>query len=250
MWKYNGRRIATLWIVLACFGNCVVSRTSRAEAKSEGNGPVLRHAVFFKFKDGASKEEVKSIVDAFRALPAKIKEIQGLALGESLPNSERDDGFTHAFLLTFKDEKGRDAYLPHPAHQEFVQLLRPHLDKAFVIDYWGQPQNKLPERALKHAAFFKFNDSATEEDIKAVENTLAALPGKVDEIKGFEWGTNNSPEKHDEGFTHCFMLTFESEKELRRYAREPALAEAVNELLPKVEKVRIIDFNAEEAPTK
>jgi hypothetical protein len=27
--------------------------------------------------------------------------------------------------------------LPHPAHKDFVELLKPHLDKAMVIDYWA-----------------------------------------------------------------------------------------------------------------
>ena len=44
-------------------------------------------------------------------------------------------GLTHCFLVTFKDKAGLDAYLPHPAHQAFVTLLKPSLDKVTVIDY-------------------------------------------------------------------------------------------------------------------
>jgi hypothetical protein len=32
----------------------------------------------------------------------------------------------------------RDAYLPHPAHRAFGAVLRPHLDKVLVLDYWTQ----------------------------------------------------------------------------------------------------------------
>ena len=46
------------------------------------------------------------------------------------------DGYTHAFLVTFADEKGREVYLPHPAHKEFGKLVGPHIDKVFVFDYW------------------------------------------------------------------------------------------------------------------
>ena len=34
------------------------------------------------------------------------------------------------------------------------------------------------------------------------------LPSKIDAIKDFEWGTNNSPENLAQGFTHCFFVTF------------------------------------------
>ena len=40
-------------------------------------------------------------------------------------------------LVSFADEKGRDVYLPHPDHKEFVKLLKPHLDKVLVVDYWA-----------------------------------------------------------------------------------------------------------------
>lgn len=225
-------------------------RPESCVADAKGNDKVLRHAVFFKFKDGTTKEQLKDIVDAFRALPAKIEEVRGFELGESLPGSERNDGLTHCFLLTFADEKGRDAYLPHPAHQEFVSMLRPHLDKAFVIDYWGQSQEKLPKKALRHAVFFKFKDGTPEDAVKEVEDELAALPKKIDAVKSFEWGKNNSPEKHDEGFTHCFMFTFNSEQGLKQYLADPALVAAVQGLVPKVEKVRVIDYFAENVPVK
>jgi lysophospholipase L1-like esterase len=33
----------------------------------------------------------------------------------------------------------RDAYLPHPAHEEFVSLVKPHVEKVCVVDYWSAP---------------------------------------------------------------------------------------------------------------
>jgi len=48
------------------------------------------------------------------------------------------DGFTHCFFVTFKTQEGLKAYLPHEAHQDFVALLKPHLDKVLVFDYWAR----------------------------------------------------------------------------------------------------------------
>jgi hypothetical protein len=225
-------------------GQTTAKPTSR-DSKSEANDKVLRHAVFFKFKPTSSKQDVERVVEAFRALPDKIKEIKEFQLGENIGPERFGDGFTHCFLLTFADEAGRAAYLPHADHKAFGAALGPHLAGVFVIDYWGRPQETGLEKELKHAVFFKFKDGTSEADVRAVEAGLAGLPAKIDSIKAFEWGTNNSPEKHDQGFTHCFMFTFGSEEGLKEYAEHPAHVAEAELLIPKLEKIRVLDFWAE-----
>lgn len=98
--------------------------------------PVLRHVVLFKFKDGTTPEQVNKIEQAFAALPNKIKGIVRLEWGTDVSPEGKAQGFTHCFLLTFRSEADRDAYLPHPAHKEFGSIVGPHLDKVCVVDYW------------------------------------------------------------------------------------------------------------------
>ncbi|MBW3468599.1 Dabb family protein [Arthrospiribacter ruber] len=98
----------------------------------------LRHVVLFKFKDEASEEDVQKVVDAFMALPDKIDEIKAIEWGTNNSPEGLDQGFTHCFFLTFASEEDRDAYLPHPDHKEFGSILRPHLDKVLVVDYWAK----------------------------------------------------------------------------------------------------------------
>jgi hypothetical protein len=97
---------------------------------------VLRHVVFFKFKDGTRPEQLKLVEDAFRALPGKISEVKDFEWGTNVSPENLNQGYTHCFFLTFASEKDRDAYLVHPAHKEFGAILKPYLDKALVIDYW------------------------------------------------------------------------------------------------------------------
>jgi len=99
---------------------------------------LLRHLVIFKFKDDTTPEQTKAIVDAFAALPGKIDTVVDFECGTDVSVEGKAEGFTHGFLVSFRDEAGRAAYLPHPAHQEFVQLVGPHVDKVFVFDYWAQ----------------------------------------------------------------------------------------------------------------
>lgn len=206
---------------------------------------MLRHAVFFSFKDSSSKEDVQSVVEAFATLPSKIDSIIDFQYGVNNSPEGLDDGFTHCFLLTFADEAGRAEYLPHPAHKAFGDVLRPHMKSVFVVDYWGDPEQSKVDKALHHAVFFKFKDDASREDVQKVEQAFAALPSKIDTIKAFEWGTNNSPEKHDAGFTHCFLVTFDSEEGREKYLPHPDHEAFVDVLKPVLDKVRVLDFWAE-----
>jgi hypothetical protein len=45
-------------------------------------------------------------------------------------------GYTHCFLVTFRDEAGRAAYLPHAEHKKFVELALPKIESVLVVDYW------------------------------------------------------------------------------------------------------------------
>ncbi len=98
---------------------------------------VLRHVVLIKFKDGTSSRQIKEIEDAFRALPRKIDAICDFEWGTDVSVENLQQGFTHCFLVTFRSEADRAAYLPHPAHKKFGKILGPHLDKVLVIDYWS-----------------------------------------------------------------------------------------------------------------
>lgn len=98
----------------------------------------LRHVVAFKFKDGTTREQINAVEDAFRALKSKIKEVESLEWGTNVSPEKHDKGFTHGFILTFKSEKDRDAYLVHPEHKKFGQLVHPVLADVFVIDFWAK----------------------------------------------------------------------------------------------------------------
>ncbi len=104
--------------------------TSTAEAGGE-----FRHVVCFKFKDDATAEKVAEIEREFKALKSKIDTIIDFEWGKSENVEPLNDGFTHCFVVTFKDKAGLEVYLPHEEHQAFVAMLKPHLDKVFVFDY-------------------------------------------------------------------------------------------------------------------
>ncbi|QDV23956.1 Dabb family protein [Aureliella helgolandensis] len=111
--------------------------STRPVAADSSDSKHLRHVVMFQFKDASSEQDVQKVVDAFRALPKKIPVIADFEFGTNNSPEGLEDGFTHCFLVTFKSEADREVYLPHEAHQAFVEVLKPHLEKVMVIDYWA-----------------------------------------------------------------------------------------------------------------
>lgn len=107
-----------------------------ADPEAEANQKMLRHVVLFKFKDTATEADIKSVEDAFMALPTKIPEIKDIEWGTNNSPEGLAKGFTHCFFLTFASEEDRAVYLPHPDHKAFGAVLGPHLDDVLVVDYW------------------------------------------------------------------------------------------------------------------
>jgi hypothetical protein len=130
------RNVLCLAIGAVILSGCVVN--IQREDGLPKDTEVLRHVVLFKFKDTSSSREIREIEDAFRALPRKIDAIYDFEWGTDVSVENLQQGFTHCFLVTFRSEDDRAAYLPHPAHKQFGKMLGPHLDKVLVIDYWSE----------------------------------------------------------------------------------------------------------------
>lgn len=109
----------------------------RKSEASQVADKLLRHVVLFQFKETSSKADITKVVDAFRELPNKIAEIADFEWGTNNSPEGLADGLTHGFIITFRSEKDRDTYLTHPAHQAFVELLKPHLQRPLVLDFWA-----------------------------------------------------------------------------------------------------------------
>lgn len=95
---------------------------------------------------------------------------------------------------------------------------------------------------LRHVVLFKFKEGTTKAQIKEVEDAFSALPSKIEQIKGYEWGLNNSSEGLEKGFTHAFFLTFESEEDRAIYLPHPDHKAFGAVLTPYLDDVLVIDY--------
>ncbi len=124
-----GTILCTLIILTGCV---VVSHDEHASCKDTG---LIRHVVLFQWKADTPPAKVAEIENAFRALPKKIHAVADFEWGTDMSVEGLAQGFTHCFFVSFESEEDREAYLPHPAHKAFVDLMKPHMEKVLVIDY-------------------------------------------------------------------------------------------------------------------
>jgi stress responsive alpha/beta barrel protein len=132
MW--TGRR----WLAGALACGVLTMLASSGLAAEAPTSKVLKHLVLYKFKDDLSPAQIEEVIAAFCALPRQIETVIDFEAGTNVSVENKSEGFTHCFVVTFRDEAGRAAYLAHPAHDAYVKIVRDRRDKVIVFDYWAQ----------------------------------------------------------------------------------------------------------------
>ncbi len=103
-------------------------------------------------------------------------------------------------------------------------------------------EEKKKVKKLRHFVCFKYKEGVSKDKIAEVEKAFVGLEKKIPDIKGFEKGTNNSPEGLNKGFKHCYLITFDSEKGRDNYLVHPDHKKFVEIVGPVVEDVFVVDY--------
>lgn len=96
---------------------------------------MLRHILLIQFTDTTHDEDILAIFNVFHAVQEKIPGIEAITCGQNNSSEGLNKDFTHCITMDFTDEAARDAYLPHPAHEELKQQFVPMLKDIVVFDY-------------------------------------------------------------------------------------------------------------------
>ncbi len=95
---------------------------------------------------------------------------------------------------------------------------------------------------VKHIALIKFKEGTTEEQMNACFDALLDLSETIPGIEDYVSGPNSSPEGLNEGYSHGFVMTFTDAAARDAYLAHPDHEKLKNEVLPRVDKVIIFDF--------
>ena len=101
------------------------------------DGPI-RHVVHFKFKAEATPAQIETVVKAFAELKSNIAAVESMEAGTNVSPEGLNKGFTHCWIVSFKNAADRDTYLKHDAHTAFVGILKPIMEDALVVDFVPQ----------------------------------------------------------------------------------------------------------------
>lgn len=110
--------------------------TTSTPAADEPGVKVLKHIVMYQFKDDQTPAQVEEVVDAFGKMTKQIETVIEYEHGTNVSQEMKSEGFTHVFVVTFKDDAGRAIYLKHPAHDAYVMVVKGRREKVIVLDYW------------------------------------------------------------------------------------------------------------------
>ncbi|MFC4929707.1 Dabb family protein [Massilia sp. GCM10023247] len=95
---------------------------------------------------------------------------------------------------------------------------------------------------LRHVVLFSFKPGASADQVDAVVAGFATLSDAIPGIDAYEWGTNVSPEGLNDGFTHCFTLTFGSAQARDAYLVHQAHQDFVATLGACLERSLVVDY--------
>ena len=105
---------------------------------------------------------------------------------------------------------------------------------------------KLTAQAYKHVVLFQFFEATDVATVQTIEKAFLALAQSLPFVTDFEWGHNSSPENLDQGFTHCFIVTFNSAADRDLYLPHPDHQAFCRKYLdPHLKKACVVDFLTE-----
>ncbi len=124
--------ILTLGILMGLFAGSI--------AQAEDKAALLRHIVAFNFTAETGVEQKQQVTKEFLKLKTLIPSIVSLEAGLNNSTEGLNHGFTHVFIVSFKNLEDRENYVyRNPFHEKFKALVGPLLggdsSRVIVLDF-------------------------------------------------------------------------------------------------------------------
>ena len=95
----------------------------------------------------------------------------------------------------------------------------------------------------RHFGVFQFKPEITQEQIDESFVALADLANKIPGLLSVEHGPYKSDEGLNDGFTHGFIMTFDSPESRDAYLPHPDHLVVVDLVQPRLERLVVFDFD-------
>jgi hypothetical protein len=91
--------------------------------------------VVVKFKPGTDPEVAERLFTALARLQRTLPGLEYVRGGSYASPEGLNQGFTHGFLVTFRDADARDHYLTHPDHEALKADVLPFVEQVVAFDF-------------------------------------------------------------------------------------------------------------------
>ena len=96
---------------------------------------------------------------------------------------------------------------------------------------------------VRHFGVFQFKTDVTAEQIDESFVALVDLKNKIPGLQSVEHGPYQSGEGLNDGFTHGFIMTFDTPESRDAYLPHPDHLKVVDLVQPRLERIVVFDFN-------
>lgn len=95
---------------------------------------MIKHVVLWRFVDDSTDEERDSMLAELATFPQQFRAMRSWTMGVN--RSNRDDRFTHGFVVEFETEQELLDYLATDTHERFVRdRFRPIIQERAIFSY-------------------------------------------------------------------------------------------------------------------
>lgn len=95
----------------------------------------VKHIVLIQFKPEVTDEQIEDFFSLIKDLENSIPGLINYCGGSYSSPEGFNRGFTHGFIMTFKDVEARDGYIVHPQHQAAAETMIPLLQNSVAFDF-------------------------------------------------------------------------------------------------------------------
>ena len=92
------------------------------------------HIVLLRFRDDVTDHDIGAVDASVRGLVGRIDGVEDVRFGPSTSPEGHEQGYTHGFVMRFRDAAARDAYLPHPLHRPVADEIGRLCEDVLVFD--------------------------------------------------------------------------------------------------------------------
>lgn len=95
----------------------------------------------------------------------------------------------------------------------------------------------------RHFGMFQFKEGVSESEIENCFLAMKDMVGKIPGLLNMEYGPYDSSEGLNDGFTHGFIMTFDSPESREAYLPHPIHEVVKTVVVPNLERIVVFDFN-------